>query len=290
MKPIKFRFGQSFQALAIGLGILALAGCDAGDIIDDDHAGGNGRAAEEFFFALQVRQQNRIELHGINGNVELAGVPNAEMVEIWGERRVTSKSSADARSYLANLQVRVADSDEKVFVETVQPEENEGRELEIDYHIRVPHSWGAALHNVNGNIVVDSLGQALAVVLTNGNIIARAITGNVSSTLTNGNVVLNGVQGGAEVALTNGTVSARVVLPLRAACNVNTVNGAIDLQIPRSTSAEFSASLCNGTISMTDLILHNASSSRTSMRGRLGEGAGEIALQTVTGDIQVRGF
>ena len=91
-------------------------------------------------------------------------------------------------------------------------------------------------------------------------------------------------------AVVNGNINARVLLPPQGTCSLNTVNGGIDLQIPRDTSAEFSASLANGTISLTDLVLQNAVSSRTSMRGKLGEGAGRITLQTVNGDIRARGF
>jgi hypothetical protein len=290
MKKIRTKIMQPRRALPVILCLATMAGCDVGNIIDNGDASGNAKSSESFSFELQVVGQKRLELRGLNGNVELVGVPEAATVQIWGERSVTSKSTADAQDYLSNLQVRVVDGNDAVLVETVQPDDNRGRGLQVDYHLRVPYSWQAALHNANGNIVVDSLGQAVTVVLTNGNVIAQAITGNVSAGLTNGNVVLQDVSGSVDVGLTNGNVSARVIMPARAACNVNTVNGIIDLQIPRTTSAEFSASLANGTISLSDLTLQNASSSPTWVRGKLGEGSGKISLKTVNGDIHVRGF
>ncbi len=267
-----------------------LSGCDASSIIGEDDASGNAAASETFSFELQVAQQNRLELRGINGNIDLAGVAGAQAVEIWGERRVTSRSTADARAYLNNLQVRVVDGNNEILVETVQPENNHGRELQVNYHLRVPLDWQAAVQNINGNIVLDSLAQSVSAVLTNGNIIAQDIAGNFAGSLTNGNVVLHEVTGSAGVALVNGNISAKVSLPPRATCEMNTVNGVIDLQIPHSTSAEFSATLANGTINLIDLILQNSSSSRTSVSGKLGDGAGRIWLKTVNGDIRVRGF
>lgn len=269
---------------------ITLAGCDAGNIFDNNDASGNATASETFSFELQVERQNRIELRGVNGNVELVGVPNAQTVQIWGERRVTSRSSADARAYLNNLQARVTDGNDEVLVETVQPDDNHGRQLQIDYHLRVPYTWLTAIHNTNGNVIIDSLGQTVAISLTNGNVLAQEINGDVSASLINGNVVLNEINGSASALLTNGSINATIILPPRAGCHLNTVNGTITLQIPRDTSAEFTASVANGTISLADLMLQTSVTSPTSTRGRLGEGAGTITLKTVNGDIRVKGF
>ena len=201
-----------------------------------------------------------------------------------------SRSQADARAYLSNLQVRVEDGNGGILTETVQPEENYGRQLEVDYHLRVPDSWQAVIHNTNGNVAVDSLGEALTILLVNGNVRAQRIAGNVSASLTNGNVVLGEIRGSANIGLVNGNIAATVVMPQRGACSMNVANGTIALQIPRSTSAEFTASLTHGTISVNDLALQGTASSPTSMRGRLGDGAGRISLKTVNGDIHVRGF
>jgi hypothetical protein len=81
-----------------------LSGCDVGHLVDEGGAGGNATASESFSFEVQVARQNRLTLRGLNGNIDLAGVPEAQAVQIWGERRVTSRSTADARAYLNNLQ------------------------------------------------------------------------------------------------------------------------------------------------------------------------------------------
>jgi DUF4097 and DUF4098 domain-containing protein YvlB len=290
MKTKPFRITHRTLSPFAAVLAITLAGCEAGNIFDYNDASGNATASETFSFELQVQRQNRIELRSVNGNVELVGVPNAQTVQIWGERRVTSRSSADARSYLNNLQARVTDGNDEVLVETVQPDENHGRQLQIDYHLRVPYTWLTAIYNTNGNVIIDSLGQTVAISLTNGNVLAQEINGDVSASLINGNVVLNEINGSANAFLTNGHINATIILPPRAGCHLNTVNGTITLQIPRDTSAEFTASVANGTISLSDLMLQTSVTSPTSTRGRLGEGSGTITLKTVNGDIRVKGF
>ena len=290
MKTINNRIMGRMLLLACLMVSVMLCGCDVNNIIDDGDASGHATAAESFSFEVEVAQQYRLELRGINGNVELAGVSNTQTVQIWGERRVTSRSTEDARAYLSNLQARVTDGNAAVLVETLQPDDTRGRQLQVSYHLRVPYTWQAEIHNTNGNVVVDSLGQAVTIFLINGNVSVQNVTGSVSASLTNGNALLQEIYGSAHVVLMNGNIGTTIRMPPSAACIMNTVNGTIALQIPRDTSAEFTAALSNGTIDLSDLVLQGAETSPTSMRGQFGDGSGRITLKTVNGDIRVRGF
>ena len=68
------------------------------------------------------------------------------------------------------------------------------------------------------------------------------------------------------------------------------VNGSIQLSIPQNTSAEFSATVTIGDISVSNLVLQNQESTPNSLRGTLGAGQGTISLSTVNGNIRVTGF
>ncbi|MGB2989370.1 MAG: hypothetical protein WBC98_05380, partial [Candidatus Zixiibacteriota bacterium] len=64
----------------------------------------------------------------------------------------------------------------------------------------------------------------------------------------------------------------------------------IELDIPQNTSAEFSATVVTGTISISDLILQNQVSTPGSLSGTVGSGEGTISLNVVTGSVSVKGF
>ena len=85
-------------------------------------------------------------------------------------------------------------------------------------------------------------------------------------------------------------IEAEVTLPEDGTINLNLVTGNIELDIPQSTSAEFSASVVTGTISLSDLVLQNQASTPGSLTGTLGSGEGTISLNVVTGSISVQGF
>jgi hypothetical protein len=67
-------------------------------------------------------------------------------------------------------------------------------------------------------------------------------------------------------------------------------NGDLDLSIPASTSAEFSAFADNGTISSSNLVIKDREQTGDSLTGTLGDGEGIIELLTVNGNIRVVGI
>ncbi|MBT8386893.1 MAG: hypothetical protein KJO12_05730 [Ignavibacteria bacterium] len=88
----------------------------------------------------------------------------------------------------------------------------------------------------------------------------------------------------------NGKIDGRVSVPLNGTVDMSLQNGRIELDIPQNTSADFSASLFNGSISFQNLTLHNRVATSKSLQGRLREGQGTITLRTTNGNIDVLGF
>jgi DUF4097 and DUF4098 domain-containing protein YvlB len=154
----------------------------------------------------------------------------------------------------------------------------------------MPDDWEALVNNVNGNVLIDSPAGKVSIGLVNGNVQLREISETISVGLTNGNVVLAKIIGNTFIALVNGNIDASLTLPQQGTCEMSTVNGTINLQIPQSTSAQFSAEVVTGSISTSGLIVHDKTTTPTSVRGRLACGEGKIALKTVNGNIIVKGF
>ena len=90
--------------------------------------------------------------------------------------------------------------------------------------------------------------------------------------------------------LVNGRIDANATVPGGGSIELRLTNGNIELEIPRNTSAEFSARVGNGTITLSNLALGNQRRTPTSVEGTLGGGNGAILLTTVNGPIAVRGL
>lgn len=283
-----FIIKRALRAAALtGAILFSFNACDIHHGID---AGGDATATESFSFQVNIASQTQFRLEGVNGPVDVVGVPGATTVEVWGKRRVTSESEEDARDYLRHLEVRVSDSNDEILVQTIQPQNTHGRNLEVVYHVRMPGNWRAIVKNTNGNVLLDSLQNQTSVNITNGNIELHEIAGAVKAELTNGNMALTGVRGSVRAELINGNVFVETVLPRNGSCELKTVNGTLGLQIPKATSAEFAADVSNGTINLVGLTLQATTSSPKALHGRLGSGEGSIKLNTVNGNIQVAGY
>jgi DUF4097 and DUF4098 domain-containing protein YvlB len=238
-----------------------------GDVANTDFV-----AKESFSFKVHVDAHTRLRLEGISGSVAITGESGSDSVIITGEKRVGSESTDDAEEHLQLLDVSVQDLGNEIFVKTIQPEKTHGRSYVVDYTITLPKSLEVLAHNVNGTVTVDSLDNSISV-------------SNV-----NGLIALEEIFGSTVVQLTNGEIESQVALPPDGTIDMSVVNGNIDLNIPVNTSAEFSANVTNGRISVSNLVLQNEVSSPTSHQGTLGQGEGTISLRTINGNVNVSGF
>lgn len=268
LKNLKILKGILFLSLLL---LITFSSCIIIDP-DEDVTNTNHSASEPFSYEVTVKNQNQFVLEGINGEVEVIGVEKVASAQITGERIVRSDSDEDANACLNELEVRLIESSDEIYVKTVQPKESHGRQYIVNYHITIPNDWNVTIGHVNGNIEIKNFADDVSVGSVNGNVELEAIAGSVS------------------VGLTNGNIKAEVVLPLQGKCSLCTVNGLIGVEIPKNTSAEFSASVINGTVSVNGLTLTNMQTSRQSTSGILGTGQGNITLVTVNGTINVSGY
>ncbi len=253
------------------LSLIAFTACGIFDP-DDKVDNTNFYAAESFSFEIAVKNQTRLNLGAIDGPVNVSGMRNAATALIWGERRIESESFADARAHLKELEAHVTDRQDEISVQTLQPNNTHGRNYKVTYHLRIPNTWKLSVGQVNGSLMIDSLYN------------------DVSVKIANGSMLLTGIFGSFIAELSNGQLTGDLHLPLQGTCKITTINGRILLIIPKSTTAEFSASVTNGNIGLSNLSLQDPMSTPNSLRGKIGDGQGTISLATINGNIIVSGF
>ena len=248
-------------------------GCnDSVTQVYDEVSNTNFVATEAFHFSIEVQNQTMFTISGINGNIVINGISNADSVIITGQKSVGSESVADAQASLLNLNVIVQGSANEVTVKTDQPEQTGGRNYNVNYQVTLPKDFKISAGNVNGTVSVDS------------------INNNVNAANVNGQVLLTDIVGNTAASLVNGQITAKITLPSSGTIGLANVNGNVALQIPINSSAAFSAGLVNGTITINNLTLQNQVSSNTKVTGTLGSGDGTISLATVNGNISATGF
>jgi hypothetical protein len=257
---------------------VSLAFLACGDDDDDTSGPGDGVdnndfvAEASFRYAFEVVDHTRLRLEGINGDVSIAGLVDSDSIIVSGVRQVGSESMEDAQEHLHDLDVIVEDLGTEVYARTEQPLQTHGRSYTVNYVAFLPRELAVVAANVNGPLAISS------------------VQNDVTAADVNGSILLDAVFGSATAALVNGTIEADVAIPLGGTIALGVTNGGIDLDIPQSTSAEFSAHVTVGSISVSNLDLYDVESTPTSLTGTLGSGEGTIALSTVNGNIHVTGY
>lgn len=211
-------------------------------------------AEEPFSFNESVGTQTALQLQGVSGTIEVTGTPGATSIAITGVKRVQANTLEDATAHLAQLDVEVSSSANEVLVQTVQPKFSAGRNYIVNYTISLPQDFDCRILSVNGRIEADA------------------------------------IHGSVFLRLVNGQITASVTLPSAGEIDMSLVNGNIDLRIPQTTSAQFSATVAIGSISLTNLSLSNETVTPNSRTGTLGGGDGTISLDAGNGTIAVRGI
>ena len=230
-------------------------------------------AYETFTIELPIVNQMSIWLEAVRGDIEIEGHVDANSVIVTAEKRVGSDSLEDAEEHMDELKILVADQIDEFLIQTLQPENPQGRKYVVVYYITLP-----------SNLEIE-------VTLTNGDIGVLDVQNSVMVDTVNGDVFLSNIFGNAVVDLTNGSINSTVALPSNGEIRMSTDNGNLDLSIPTSTSAEFSATVGGiGEIIVSDLDITDSLSTSKSLTGTLGDGEGSITLSTVNGNIEVIGF
>ncbi|MCL5268774.1 MAG: DUF4097 family beta strand repeat-containing protein [Bacteroidetes bacterium] len=245
--------------------VIFFAGCS----ININNSDSQAEYREDFSFYIPVTNYDEISVSNINGSITIIGVDGLDQVEVTGEKIVSDEFFDQAKSHITDISVDIVSSGSLLGVRTTQPNTSGNRTYQVDYEIRVPSGWAVSVTDVNGTIEVDNIINSVSATLTNGTFSAYDIVGDLNANLTNGNI-------DADVTLLAGN-----------RCELTTTNGNIALWVPPSTSAAVSASVVNGSVTISGLSIAVSSSSRTYLQGTMGKGEASISLSTVNGNIQL---
>jgi len=253
--------------------VVYVSGCQININDPDDHVHNQNYLAEQTVnFSKSAANLTRLRLIGVSGDVQIIGSTDIGTVQITACKQVKSDNQSDAEEHLQLLNVSVQIQTSTLFVKTEQPSTSDGRSYLVYYTIWLPVTMEISVTETNSSILIDSVMNTISI-------------NNV-----NGQVSLNGVNGSTNIGLVNGFITSNQLLPQSGSIDFSVVNGGISLSIPRNTSAEFYAQVVNGRITSNNLDFLNIELGTNDFRGTLGDGSGDISLETVNGNIAVTGY
>jgi hypothetical protein len=235
------------------------------------------REAEPFQWTGTLARGATLEVKNINGSVraELASGDEAEVVAV---RRGRKDDPEDVR-------IEVNREGDVVTVCARYPNPSGGLndcehqqvqdcDVSVEFTVRVPAGVAFAPQTVNGSIEATGLRGPVDAVTVNGSI-------DLSTTAV------------ALARTVNGSIQARMGQPGDdESIDFETVNGRIELEMPRDLNADLDARAANGSV-RSDFAVEasrHSSDGRRRLVGRIGEGGSRLRLSTVNGSIELAAY
>jgi len=222
---------------------------------------------DEFHKTYPASSNVVISLSNINGDVHITA---------WDQNQVQldAVKTANTEEKLKEAEIRVDATDSHIRIETHYPEHRTNNNpANVEYTLKVPRN--ARLDKIE---------------LVNGGLEIEGVKGDVRGSSVNGAVTGNGLTGDVDLTTVNGTVRSELVNMVSSHHVVlSSVNGRVELAMPKNADAHLSASTVSGSISSDfDLPIHKGWVG-SNLDTTLGSGATRIELSNVNGSIKIHG-
>jgi len=257
---------------ALAAGVCAagmLSACDVtirdGDIKDVSI---RAKARQEWSRTYSLTDGGKVELSNSHGEIEVSPGP-AGAVSIVAVIEAQAMTDDLAKAVLKEMTLEEAIKPDHVRVATAGPRSRDG--FEVNLKVTMPPDARLEMTGNNGRLKADGL------------------RGHVKAMVVNGGVELTAMRGTVDAAGVNASVSAKmaeVTGPLR----LESTNGRIALELPKSAKATLNARSVNGNITVTGLTVEEGSGRRIrTLESQLNGGGPEIDLRVTNGRISITG-
>jgi len=222
---------------------------------------------------------------GTNYTLQITNVNGVVTLESWSQDNFLINGTVTAKGLGSSPeQVNLANStlNGNIILQAIFPNNaafliSQTYSVRINVFVPVSVQIGKlAVDNVNGLIQADSLN------VTSANFFSE--NGDIDF-----NCSLCG-SGGFSAQTTNGNIAGTFYAPVIGGnYTMSTQNGNLQVSVPSSSSFKLTASLVNGSIQTSNLVLSQETKTSTQITATVGTGTGNLGLSTVNGQISIKG-
>jgi len=253
-------------------------------------------ATEKFHETYEVATGTKLELYNKNGAVTIRGWDKA-YVDVYAKKKTNWGGKLD------NVKIEVTTENETLVIKTVYLVKNP--RVSVSYEIKVPEtvtvrqvetSNGAIeLEDIQGNVVAETSNGEIEVEDVDGDVKAKTsngkieienVEGYVDAKTSNGSIKITEVSGIVAVQTSNGSIQAEIP-EIPEDVHIQTSNGSIELYLASDLNAEIEMETSNGRITIQDIEIIASELSKTSLKGRIGDGGKQLNVKTSNGKIEV---
>jgi DUF4097 and DUF4098 domain-containing protein YvlB len=214
---------------------------------------------------------------GAHPRLSLANVNGGVTIDAWDKNKVevTALKTARNQEDLDDMRVSFEKNDDHISIRVEYKRDHHDWDHNesggVDFTLHVPRGTEIdRVELVNGDVKITGV---------EGDVEASSVNGEVEGQKLGGDVALSTVNGEVSLVANSGVTSIRM----------NSVNGGINLYLPKKFDARIEAGTIHGDITAIDGVDVDATRfTGSSMKGVIGKGTMKVDLNTVNGSIQIR--
>lgn len=240
---------------------------------------------EELEIALEGVEAFAAQVH--NGSVHAEGQAGITTAKVVVHKKAGGRDEEEAQACMDALRVKSQKegSTHRVTTECVGPRKSHWS-WSTDYELQLPQTLALEAVTHNGEIAVDGLRAGCDLETHNGKVRLKEIAGDVRAVTHNGAIAVQAVCSKIELTTHNGGIEAELRGVKDVQGQITTHNGSVELALGEAASTRLNCRTHNGQIS-SELALADVVMDRRSLRGKLGEGGGELEVTTHNGSIEL---
>jgi DUF4097 and DUF4098 domain-containing protein YvlB len=261
-------------------------------------AGAAARAVElkeRFDRTLPLRPGGKVELSNVNGNATIEAWDRDE-VRVEAEKKVKSGNAGEAQKVMKQVRIEVSQTASGLRIETKMPRRGNdfvdwlfGREvsLSVTYRVHVPRRTPISGESVNGGLTLKGTRGKARLETVNGGVTVDGVQGDLDLVTVNGGINVSRAAGALRATTTNGSIEAELAsLPDQSELRFETVNGRVEIRLPRDARLTLDAAAANGRV-RSELEVEGGQPGRRSLKGDINGGGGRLFIRTVNGGIEI---
>jgi DUF4097 and DUF4098 domain-containing protein YvlB len=276
--------------------------------MDDDDGESHDQTVEKTF---TVEGMPRLRVQNVSGETAIR-VGESGQVRVVARKRVKGGSADRAKRLLENVEVRIEQRGNDIFVEPHLYEQERswldlfrGKRFRVDFEITVPRETAVDAQTVSGDLDLHGTRGPARVESVSGDVNIEDVQGPMRIKSVSGDVHLGDYSGSVEGSSVSGDVEIRGRVR---ACELHTVSGDISIDLePEIGGRESRLKTISGDVEVGMLTsscvceYHTASGdleceapARIMREGRkdrtviLGDGRSRLSVRTVSGDLTIR--
>jgi hypothetical protein len=234
---------------------------------------------EEFHEVFAVKPDMSLSVENRNGSVNIQTWDN-DSVDVFALKKTRA-----GRRQLKKVKIKIEQED-KILIRSDYA--NRLARVSVNYEIKVPKTLVVdRVETANGSVNLTGVKGDVEATTSNGKVALEGVDGYVTATTQNGAIDISSTTGVVKATTSNGRISAEVLGIRNSGADFTVSNGNIGVFVGDGLDVDVEMGTTNGKIDVHNVEVKTTESTRTRIKGKIGQGGPRIYARNTNGNIDL---